>query len=113
MKTQPFPWLRLLSLATLYCALTLPVVSFTHHSSAAENTESAASAMKQTVQSVNINRADAERLAEVLKGVGSKKSQAIVKWREKNGNFKTVEQLMQVKGIGKKLLELNRSRIEL
>ena len=56
---------------------------------------------------VNINTADAQTLSKNIKGVGLKKAQAIITYREKNGKFKTVADLKKVKGIGVKLLEKN------
>lgn len=56
---------------------------------------------------VNINTADAQSLSKNIKGVGLKKAEAIIAYREKYGNFKTVADLTRVKGIGKKLLEKN------
>jgi len=60
---------------------------------------------------VNINTANAEELATLLSGVGSKKAQKIVEFREQNGPFKTVEELSKVSGIGPAIIEKNRSRI--
>lgn len=65
------------------------------------------------MDAVNINTAPAEHIAEVLNGVGLKKAQAIVDWREQNGKFNSVEQLVEVKGIGESLLVKNRDRITL
>lgn len=62
---------------------------------------------------VNINTASAEELSETLQGVGLKKAEAIVAWREKNGPFKRVEDLANVKGIGASTLDKNRPRIRL
>ena len=56
---------------------------------------------------VNINTADAQTLSKNIKGVGLKKAQAIIAYREKNGAFKKIEDLTKVKGIGHKLLEKN------
>lgn len=56
---------------------------------------------------VNINTADAQTLSKNIKGVGLKKAQAIIDYREKNGTFKKIEDLKNVKGIGNKLLEKN------
>ena len=56
---------------------------------------------------VNINTADAQALSKKIKGVGLKKAQAIVAYREQNGEFKSVQDLKKVKGIGNKLLEKN------
>jgi len=46
-----------------------------------------------------------------LKGVGEKKAEAIIEYRKKNGSFKTKEDLMKVRGIGKKLFESFEERI--
>ncbi len=56
---------------------------------------------------VNINTADAATLAENISGIGPKKAQAIVTYRETNGPFKAVQELTKVKGIGQKTLEKN------
>jgi len=60
---------------------------------------------------VNINIADAKTLAVELKGVGMKKAQAIVAYRNENGVFKMVEDLAMVKGISDKTIEKNRKNI--
>ena len=50
---------------------------------------------------VNINTASADAIANALDGIGSVKAQAIVEHREAQGLFKTPDDIMQVKGIGK------------
>ena len=60
---------------------------------------------------VNINTASAKEL-ETLPGIGAKKAQAIVEYREEHGgSFKSVDELKEVKGIGPKLLEKLRPEI--
>jgi competence protein ComEA len=65
------------------------------------------------VSGVNINRADAQMLSDGLKGVGLKKAEAIIQWRERNGDFNSLEQLLEVKGIGEKTLRDNRPNMTL
>ena len=60
---------------------------------------------------VDINSADAATLMKALKGVGPDKASAIISYREQHGPFKTADQLAEVKGIGKKLVEMNREVI--
>lgn len=60
---------------------------------------------------VNINTASAEELAAALPGIGPGKAQNIVEWREANGPFQTVEQLLEVSGIGPKTLEAIRPHV--
>ena len=56
---------------------------------------------------VSINSASAEDFARVMNGVGLKKAQAIVSYREEYGPFKTVDDLKQVPGMGSSLVERN------
>ena len=60
---------------------------------------------------VNVNTADAQTIANSLNGIGEKKAQAIIEYREKNGDFKTTESLTEVAGIGEKTIEKNREDI--
>ena len=59
---------------------------------------------------ININRASEGELVS-LDGIGSSKAQAIILYREMFGDFKTVDELAKVKGIGAKTVEKNRGRL--
>jgi competence protein ComEA len=63
----------------------------------------------QQIQMLDINSADA--IAAALDGVGLTKAQEIVAYREMFGNFHSVEELADVKGIGPATVEKNRQRI--
>jgi competence protein ComEA len=67
----------------------------------------------QTEQSglVNLNTADAVTLQKELSGIGSAKAQAIVAYRDANGEFASVDELLEVKGIGKAILDKNRDKV--
>lgn len=60
---------------------------------------------------VNINTANAEQISEALKGVGQSKAEAIVAYRDANGAFKHVDELVNVKGIGIRTVDMNREFI--
>ena len=62
---------------------------------------------------VNINVADAATLAAALNGVGLSRAEEIVRYREAYGPFSSVEELVEVKGIGESTLEKNRTVITL
>jgi competence protein ComEA len=62
---------------------------------------------------VNVNTADAAALARELDGIGPAKAQAIVEYRQKNGPFRSVEDLLKVDGIGERVLEQNKANIRL
>lgn len=60
---------------------------------------------------ININSATASEISKSLIGIGAKKAEAIVQYREKHGNFTEAEQLLEVQGIGKATLDKNRDRL--
>lgn len=63
--------------------------------------------------SVNINTANAQQMQINLTGIGVSKAAAIVAYREQNGPFQSIDDLVNVKGISKKILDRNRSDIKL
>lgn len=78
-------------------------------SSKAEETADAADS-ENSSELININTAPASELVK-LKGIGEVKAAAIVEYRRINGNFKTVQDIMNVSGIGEKTFEKIRSQI--
>ncbi len=68
------------------------------------------SATQQQTQ-LDINKADATAIAAALEGVGMVKAQEIVAYREMFGDFTSLEELLEVKGIGAATVERNRQRI--
>jgi len=73
--------------------------------------DAADSPVENVVSTININTASAQELSEGLNGVGIKRAEKIVQYREAHGDFSSVEQLIAVKGIGEKVLEKNKSHI--
>lgn len=69
--------------------------------------------VQQVSQRVNINTADVSTLAASLRGVGVKKAEAIVAYRDEHGPFQSVDELINVKGIGAKVLEQLRPQVSL
>lgn len=69
--------------------LTLPIIGF-------------------SAEAININTADKEALMSVIKGVGEKKAEAIIQYREENGDYKSVDDLANVKGIGQTMIDKHR-----
>jgi len=64
----------------------------------------ATTAPVKSVSKVNLNRASADEL-QVLPGIGPVLAQRMVDWRKAHGRYRTVDDLQEVKGIGKKRLE--------
>ncbi|WP_338802636.1 helix-hairpin-helix domain-containing protein [Pseudomonas sp. RSB 5.4] len=63
-------------------------------------------------QKIDLNGADAPTLQKELAGVGEAKAKAIVAYRDANGPFASVDELLEVKGIGKAILDRNRDKLE-
>lgn len=61
---------------------------------------------------VDLNQADASTLQRVLAGVGEAKAKAIVAYRDSNGPFSSIDELLEVKGIGNAILDKNREKLE-
>lgn len=61
---------------------------------------------------ININKADAYEL-ESLDGIGEKKAQSIIEYRNEHGPFKSKNELLNVKGIGESILNNIEDKIKL
>ena len=70
------------------------------------------SAMTDSSGQVHLNQANIDELQK-LKGIGEKKAQAIVEYRQKNGGFKNIDEFKSVKGIGPAIFEKNKARLTL
>ena len=90
---------RILMAAILGIAVSAPAASA---QSKATTPKTAAAATAATAAApVNLNTATAEQLA-TIPGVGPKMAERIIDYRQKNGGFKKVEDLMNVSGVGEK-----------
>lgn len=70
-----------------------------------------AQAQAQQAPQLDLNTADALTLQKELNGIGKAKAEAIVAYREANGPFASVDELLEIKGIGNALLERNRDKV--
>ncbi|HDC4630939.1 TPA: helix-hairpin-helix domain-containing protein [Enterobacter hormaechei] len=77
------------------------------------NATASTKAIEDEGKRVSINTASADDLARVMNGVGLKKAQAIVSYREEYGPFKTLDDLKQVPGMGSALVERNLAHLTL
>lgn len=77
----------------------------------AQSTMTAPMMQDKTTGKVNINTAHVDTLQKELSGIGKNKAAAIVAYREANGPFTSVDELIEVKGIGKSLLDKNRDKL--
>ncbi|ALS97740.1 ComEA family DNA-binding protein [Lacimicrobium alkaliphilum] len=59
---------------------------------------------------INLNTASAKELMS-LPGIGKKKAEAIIQYRDENGGFHSIDDLIKVQGVGKKSMDALRGKI--
>jgi competence protein ComEA len=92
----------LFMLLAIVCVAALPAAAQTPSKPAAKPAAARSTkAAPRATAPVNINTATQSQL-ESLPGIGAKGAERILEYRQKNGSFKKVEDLMNVKGIGEK-----------
>ncbi|WP_019216481.1 ComEA family DNA-binding protein [Legionella tunisiensis] len=82
----------------------LVIIFPTHAATNQVNTVTSAASQKSSAK-VDLNKADMNMLAGAFKGIGQKRAEAIIKYRESHGGFKSVEELSHVRGLGKQFVE--------
>lgn len=106
------PYLASLVFALL-AGTSLAVNAMPAASTPASTPSAATAAISEQSGKVSINSANAETLQKELNGVGAAKAAAIVAYRDENGAFTSVDELIEVKGIGKAILDKNRDKLSL
>lgn len=106
MRTYLLPAL-LLAFTTAFTALPALAATQSPKAAIAGQMAGADSAMGM----INLNTADQDTLQRELAGIGATRAAAIVAHRESRGNFASVDELLEVQGIGKSLLDRNRERL--
>lgn len=88
------------------------VISFAQSDVIKQTSQNTVTEAKDHTAVIYLNNSSINQL-ETLKGVGHKKAQAIIAYREQVGAFKSVAELTQVKGIGEKILSDNKARLQI
>lgn len=61
---------------------------------------------------INLNTADLSSLIGSFKGIGKKRAEAIIAYRESHQGFKSLEELTEVKGLGQRFVDTNREKLK-
>ena len=92
-------------------ALAAEPVKFNQSAPSSQVIASKALQSNAALASVNINTADAKTLVAELKGIGLKRAKAILAYRDEHGPFKSIDDLIKIKGISKRIVDQNRDKI--
>jgi len=90
-------------------AMLLPffVISISLHADPAKVVEQPPSVHHQ----IDLNKADVPTLTGSFKGIGKKRAEAIIAYRDNHHGFKSIEELAEVKGLGQHFMEANRDKL--
>ena len=66
----------------------------------------------QLAEKIDLNKADVGVLAHSIKGIGEKRAQAIIKYRQAHGSFKSITELAYVPGLGSNFVKKNNAELE-
>jgi competence protein ComEA len=92
------------SMIILSCALISVTVSAT--------TPNSPPTILKTAPKININTATAAELTHLVKGIGRKRAEAIVQYREQHGHFKSIQELAAVHGFGERFITQHASELQ-
>lgn len=99
--------------ATLFAVvMSLFISPLTTHAQLAQVDSEPIFNVLQTTNKINLNTADVGTLTQSFKGIGRKRAEAIVAYREANNGFKSIEDLALVKGIGKQFITRNLQQLQ-
>lgn len=91
-------------------SLALTGASFSLAAKSVKNKTSTPAKVSSKVNSskkIDINQADAATIAKGVKGIGLKRAEAIVTFRQQHGQFKSLAELAKVKGISRRFIDKN------
>jgi competence protein ComEA len=65
-----------------------------------------------TQKTIDLNKANVAELTQSIKGIGKKRAQAIVAYREAHGRFKSIAELANVKGLGETFVQRHLTELQ-
>ncbi len=96
----------------LAVVMSLFIIPLTTHAQEAQAVQEPVPNILQTTHKINLNTANVDTLTQSFKGIGRKRAEAIVAYRDANNGFKSIEDLALVKGIGKQFITRNLQQLQ-
>lgn len=97
---------------TVTISILLFILSHVLFSSSACATALDSPQIVQTTQKINLNTADESALVHAVKGIGKKRAEAIIQYREEHGQFKSLDELAYVHGLGAAFVKRNKELLK-
>lgn len=91
---------KIIALALSLCVSALPLTAFSAPPSITVNNK------------IDLNKVDAKALTGSFRGIGKKRAEAIIAYRDSHHGFKAIEELAEVKGFGQKFLDTNKDKLK-
>ena len=92
--------------------LSLFVVTLSVHATVKPIKKLPTSSSELRYNKINLNQADVAELTNSFTGIGKKRAEAIVKYRETQGQFKSIEDLASVRGLGKRFVKKHLTQLQ-
>ncbi len=92
-------------------ALALSILNFTAYASIIPQ-KASAKQTEATHSKIDLNKADLSSLTGSFKGIGKKRAESIIAYRESHQGFKSLEELAEVKGLGQHFVTANRDNLK-
>ena len=116
MKTMLHAGMLSLLFSCAFCAQSAvsqnPSLKSTSATPGASVSDSLKNSNSQSIEKIDLNKADVNDLAHSVKGIGQKRAQAIVKYRQNQGNFKALADLANVPGLGRNFVKNHNAELE-
>ncbi|KTD82799.1 ComEA family DNA-binding protein [Legionella waltersii] len=95
-----------------FIALLLSIFITSYPAQADNNHQALKPSATEVIARINLNKADVSSLTGSFKGIGKKRAEAIIEYRESHHGFKSIEELAYVRGIGQRFVDKNREKLK-
>jgi competence protein ComEA len=81
------------------------IVCFPVHAASEQLNKSSTLSLQKSLSKIDLNKADSKALFRIIKGIGQKRADSIVKYRTEHGRFNSIEDLAKVPGFSERFVK--------